>query len=133
ITGGYCWSTYFNVLGVLFLGEVSLAFLPSKKACGTLKLRRWGLANSIRAICRHFLGGHIWPAISGKLSPVAVSASPPPGAAGAVSARLSPHVRPRRPVFSRRVASLMESLQRVLLQRVARQPRRISPGPPSTA
>ena len=35
LTGGYCWSTYFNVLGVLFLGEVSSVFLPSKKACWT--------------------------------------------------------------------------------------------------
>ena len=32
ITGGYCWSFHFKVLGVLFLGEVSSAFLPSKKA-----------------------------------------------------------------------------------------------------
>ena len=31
-TRGYCWPTHFNVLGVLFLGEVSSAFLPSKKA-----------------------------------------------------------------------------------------------------
>jgi hypothetical protein len=28
----YCWPTSFKVLGVLFLGAVSLAFLPSKKA-----------------------------------------------------------------------------------------------------
>jgi hypothetical protein len=28
-TGGYCWPTYIKVLGVLFLGEVSSAFLPS--------------------------------------------------------------------------------------------------------
>src|SRR4029453_12276803 len=32
-TGGYCWSTYFKVLEVLFLGEGSSAFLPSKKPC----------------------------------------------------------------------------------------------------
>ena len=32
-TGGYCWPTSFKVLGVLFLGEVYSAFLPSKKAC----------------------------------------------------------------------------------------------------
>jgi hypothetical protein len=32
-TGGYCWSIPFDVLGVLFLGEVCSAFLPSKKAC----------------------------------------------------------------------------------------------------
>jgi hypothetical protein len=30
---GYCWSTSFKVLEVLFLGEVSSAFLPSKKTC----------------------------------------------------------------------------------------------------
>jgi hypothetical protein len=29
----YCWPTYIKVLGVLFLGEVSSAFLPSKEAC----------------------------------------------------------------------------------------------------
>jgi hypothetical protein len=32
-TIGYCWSTPFKVLEVLFLGEVCSAFLPSKKAC----------------------------------------------------------------------------------------------------
>jgi hypothetical protein len=32
-TPGYCWPTYIKVLGVLFLGEVSSAFLPSKEAC----------------------------------------------------------------------------------------------------
>jgi hypothetical protein len=32
-TPGYCWPTLFNVLEVLFLGAVSSAFLPSKKAC----------------------------------------------------------------------------------------------------
>src|SRR4030095_9049277 len=31
-TSGYCWPTLFKVRGVLFLGEVSSAFLPSKKA-----------------------------------------------------------------------------------------------------
>ena len=40
-TFGYCWRTYFKVLGVLFLGEVSPAFLPSKKACGTHKFRHF--------------------------------------------------------------------------------------------
>jgi hypothetical protein len=41
----YCWSTYFNVLGVLFLGAVSLAFLPSKKACwgsGSVRTKNGG-------------------------------------------------------------------------------------------
>jgi hypothetical protein len=32
-TNGYCWPTSFKVLGVLYLEEVSPAFLPSKKAC----------------------------------------------------------------------------------------------------
>src|SRR5437867_10752870 len=32
-TVGYCCPTSFKVLGVLFLGEVSSAFLPAKKAC----------------------------------------------------------------------------------------------------
>src|SRR5262249_7797410 len=39
LTTGYCWRTPFKVLGVLFLGKVSPAFLPSKKACGTHKFR----------------------------------------------------------------------------------------------
>src|SRR5262249_57092180 len=34
-TPGYCCPTSFRVLRVLYLGEVSPAFLPSKKACGT--------------------------------------------------------------------------------------------------
>src|SRR4029453_6202062 len=49
-TSGYCWPTCFNVLGVLFLGKVFPAFLPSKKACWTHKFGTWELANSIRAI-----------------------------------------------------------------------------------
>jgi hypothetical protein len=42
----------FNVLEVLFLGEVFSAFLPSKKTCWTHQFRHWGLANSIRAVLR---------------------------------------------------------------------------------
>ena len=42
-TPRYCWPTYFNVLGVLFLGEVSSDFLPSKKASWTLKFRPLGV------------------------------------------------------------------------------------------
>jgi hypothetical protein len=41
LTGGYCWRTPFKVLGVLFLGKVFPAFLPSKKACGTHKFRHF--------------------------------------------------------------------------------------------
>src|SRR4029453_18205310 len=52
ITGGYCWRTSFKVLEVLFLGEVSSAFLPSKKACWAHQFATWGLANSIRALFR---------------------------------------------------------------------------------
>jgi hypothetical protein len=36
---GYCWPTSFKVLAVLFLAEVSPAFLPSKKACGSHEFR----------------------------------------------------------------------------------------------
>src|SRR5262245_43618041 len=43
LTPGYCWPTYFNVLGVLLLGEVSSAFLPSKKASWTLNFRPLGV------------------------------------------------------------------------------------------
>src|SRR2546429_6679910 len=40
---GYCWPTSFKGLGVLFLGEVSPAFLPSKKVCLTHKFRHLGV------------------------------------------------------------------------------------------
>ena len=43
LTGGYCWPTSFKVLGVLFLEEVSSAFLPSKKVCWTYPLRYVGV------------------------------------------------------------------------------------------
>jgi hypothetical protein len=39
----YCWPTSFKVLGVLFLGEVCSAFLPSKQACWTYKFRHLGV------------------------------------------------------------------------------------------
>jgi hypothetical protein len=52
---GYCWPTSFKVPRVLFLGDISSAFWPSKKACWTDKFRHWGLANSIVS----FLGQHI--------------------------------------------------------------------------
>src|SRR4029453_9452334 len=42
-TVGYCWPTCFNVLGVLFLGKVFPAFLPSKKACWTHKFWHLGV------------------------------------------------------------------------------------------
>ena len=41
-TGGYCWSIPFKVLGVLFLGEICSAFLPSKKACWAHQFRYLG-------------------------------------------------------------------------------------------
>ena len=43
LSPGYCWPTSFKVLGVLYLAEVSLAFLPSKKACWTHKFRHLGV------------------------------------------------------------------------------------------
>jgi hypothetical protein len=43
ITYGYCWPTSFKVLEVLFLGEVSSAFLPSKKACWAHQFRYLGV------------------------------------------------------------------------------------------
>jgi len=39
----YCWPTSFKVLGVLFLGEVCSAFLPSKKACWAYQFRYLGV------------------------------------------------------------------------------------------
>src|SRR5215475_10865728 len=47
---GYCWPTSFNVLGVLFRGEVPSAFLPSKKACWAHQFR--------------YVGG--WPTVSAR-------------------------------------------------------------------
>ena len=47
-TLGYCWSTYFKVLGVLFLGEVSSVFLPSLKAYWTHKFRHLGVGQQYR-------------------------------------------------------------------------------------
>jgi hypothetical protein len=43
LTEGYCWPTYFKILGVLFLGEVSSTFLPSKKACWAHQCRYLGV------------------------------------------------------------------------------------------
>jgi len=57
ITGGYCWSTSFNVLGVLFLGEVSSAFLPSKKASWTPKFRHLGVDQQYPKVFLHTCGG----------------------------------------------------------------------------
>jgi hypothetical protein len=42
-TPGYCWPTSFKVLGVLFLGAVYSAFLPSKKACWAHQFRYLGV------------------------------------------------------------------------------------------
>jgi hypothetical protein len=50
ISGGYCWSTPFKVLGVLFLGGVSSAFLPSKKACWTHIFRHVGVDQQYRVV-----------------------------------------------------------------------------------
>ena len=41
--GTYCWPTSFKVLGVLFLGEVCSAFLPSKKAYWARQFRYLGV------------------------------------------------------------------------------------------
>jgi hypothetical protein len=38
---GYCWRISFKVLGVLFIAEVSPAFLPSKKAYGIHKFQHF--------------------------------------------------------------------------------------------
>ena len=55
---GYCWPTYFNVLGVLFLGEVSSAFLPSKKASWTLKFRLLGVGQQYPGVCERLRRGN---------------------------------------------------------------------------
>ena len=41
----------FNVLAVLFLGEVSPAFLPSKQACWTHKFRHLGVDQQYPFVC----------------------------------------------------------------------------------
>jgi hypothetical protein len=51
----YCWRIYFKVLAVLFLGEVSLAFLPVKKAWWTHKLRHLRVGRQYPTIC-HDIG-----------------------------------------------------------------------------
>jgi hypothetical protein len=48
----------FKVLGVLFLGELYLAFLPSKKAYWAHQFQYLGLANSIRAFLCQPSGVH---------------------------------------------------------------------------
>jgi hypothetical protein len=40
----------FKVLEVLFLEEVSSAFLPSKKACWTHRFRHWGVGQQYREV-----------------------------------------------------------------------------------
>src|SRR5262249_25952401 len=45
---GYCWSTSFKVLGVLFLGEVHPTFLPSKKACWAHQFQYLGVDQQYR-------------------------------------------------------------------------------------
>src|SRR4029434_7543076 len=43
----YCWPTSCNVLGVLFLGDVSSAFCLQRRHVGHTNFGTWGLANSI--------------------------------------------------------------------------------------
>jgi hypothetical protein len=58
-TPGYCWPTYFKVLAVLFLGEVSSAFLPSKQAYWTHQLRHLGVGQQYPpVICTRCERGH---------------------------------------------------------------------------
>src|SRR5262245_65757644 len=61
-TEGYCWRTYFKVLGVLFLGEVSPAFLPSRRHVGHTNFGTSGFANSIRPFSVHQPRGALSPA-----------------------------------------------------------------------
>src|SRR5207253_3122806 len=49
-TPGYCWPTSFKVLGVLFLGEASSAFWPSKKACWTHQFQCLGVGQQYREV-----------------------------------------------------------------------------------
>jgi hypothetical protein len=51
LTPGYCWSTPFKVLGVLFLGEVCSAFVPSKEACWAHQLRYVGVDQQYPPVC----------------------------------------------------------------------------------
>jgi hypothetical protein len=51
-TTRYCWRTYFKVLGVLFLGKISPAFSPSKKACGTHQFRHLGVRQQYPTLFR---------------------------------------------------------------------------------
>src|SRR4029434_2905039 len=49
-SSGYCWPTSFKVLEVLFLGEVSSAFLPSKKACWAHQFRYLGVGQQYPSV-----------------------------------------------------------------------------------
>jgi hypothetical protein len=49
-TSRYCWPTSFKVLGVLFLREVSPAFLPSKQACWAHQFRYLGVGQQYPAL-----------------------------------------------------------------------------------
>jgi hypothetical protein len=53
LTEGYCWSTPFNVLGVPFLGAVSPAFLPYKKAYWAHQFRYLGVDQQYPEVLRH--------------------------------------------------------------------------------
>src|SRR4030095_755428 len=59
-TARYCWSTPFKVLGVLFLGEVYSAFLPSKKTCWAHQFRYLGVAQQYPANIRDFTIRDCW-------------------------------------------------------------------------
>jgi len=61
-TSGSCWRISFEVLGVLFLAEVSPAFLPSEKAYGIHKFQHFWVrqqypsvigAGAIRTLLRY--------------------------------------------------------------------------------
>jgi hypothetical protein len=51
LSPGYCWPTSCKVLGVLFLGDVSSAFLPSKKACWVHQFRHLGVSQQYPPVC----------------------------------------------------------------------------------
>src|SRR5215813_11412106 len=47
LSSRYCWRTYFKVLGVLFLGEVSQLFCLQRRHVGHTTFGTGGFANSI--------------------------------------------------------------------------------------
>jgi hypothetical protein len=78
LTPGYCWSTSFKVLRVLFLGEIYSGFCLQRRHVGRTNFATWGLANSIRPLNRHSPSCPLTPPLRGqKPAPDTLCTKPP--------------------------------------------------------